>query len=97
MSELNSAVATLYAGTEIAIIGMAGKFPGAKDINEFWDNLCNSKEAVTWFEKTEDTRFENDDNFIPAAFLVDDVDAFDAKFFSISAREADITDPLHGL
>lgn len=51
MSEFNSAVATLYAGTEIAIIGMAGKFPGAKDINEFWDNLCNSKEAVTWFEK----------------------------------------------
>jgi amino acid adenylation domain-containing protein len=97
MSEFNSAVATLYAGTEIAIIGMAGKFPGAKDINEFWDNLCNSKEAVTWFEKTEDTRFENDDNFIPAAFLVDDVDAFDAKFFSISAREADITDPQQRL
>ena len=37
MSELNSTAATFYSGTEVAIIGMAGRFPGAKDVNEFWE------------------------------------------------------------
>lgn len=35
MSELNSTAATFYSGAEVAIIGMAGRFPGAKDVNEF--------------------------------------------------------------
>jgi acyl transferase domain-containing protein len=40
-------------GLEIAVIGMAGKFPGAKDIDEFWENLKNGVESVTVFSDEE--------------------------------------------
>ncbi|WP_088907633.1 beta-ketoacyl synthase N-terminal-like domain-containing protein [Brevibacillus formosus] len=36
-------------GLEIAIIGMAGRFPGAQDIEGFWSNLVNGKETITFF------------------------------------------------
>ena len=38
---------------EVAIIGMAGRFPGAKNVSEFWQNLCAGVESVRFFEEEE--------------------------------------------
>ena len=38
-------------GTDIAIIGMAGRFPGAPDVDAFWQNLCNGVESVRFFNR----------------------------------------------
>nr|AAN87184.1 unknown [Bacillus cereus] len=40
-------------GLEIAIIGMAGKFPGANEINQFWDNLKNGVDSISTFTEDE--------------------------------------------
>ena len=41
------------AGLEIAVIGMAGRFPGARDIDQFWENLKNKEESITFFSDKE--------------------------------------------
>ena len=40
-------------GLEIAVIGISGKFPGAKDITQYWNNLINAKESITFFSREE--------------------------------------------
>ena len=42
-----------YDGTEIAIISMAGCFPGADNLIEYWKNLCKGKESITFFSDDE--------------------------------------------
>jgi acyl transferase domain-containing protein len=46
----NSKVLENLSGSEIAIIGMAGRFPGARDIEAFWNNLRDGVESVTFFK-----------------------------------------------
>ena len=84
----------------IAIIGMAGRFPGAQDITTFWRNLCNGVESVTFFtdDQLEDgaepsTRASA--SYIKARPVLPDVDQFDAGFFDMRDREAALTDPQH--
>ena len=85
----------------IAIIGMAGKFPGAKNIDEYWRNLTNGVESVKRFTDDELRRAgiskETLDNpqYIKAKAILDEVDMFDADFFDINPREAEIMDPQH--
>ncbi|MCP4155419.1 MAG: hypothetical protein GY757_47285, partial [bacterium] len=52
MSKLDNDSDSL-TGLEIAVIGMAGRFPGARNIHEFWDNLKNGKEGITFFSTAE--------------------------------------------
>ncbi len=78
----------------IAIIGMAGIFPQAKNLNEYWDNLINGVESITQFKK-ENLSTKND--FICASAILDDIDCFDANFFNYSAYEAEILDPQQRL
>ncbi|WP_367865339.1 amino acid adenylation domain-containing protein [Pedobacter sp. WC2423] len=86
-------------GVAIAIIGMAGKFPGAKDISEFWDNLSNSIESITSFSDQELTEsgiqsdILRDPNYVKANAFVKDKEFFDAGFFGYSAAEASLMDP----
>ncbi|MHA1231809.1 MAG: type I polyketide synthase [Candidatus Helarchaeota archaeon] len=82
----------------VAIIGMACRFPGADNINELWQNLCKSKESITFFNDDEldnsiSTEIRKNSNYIKAKGLIKDADKFDAAFFKINPREAAIMDP----
>jgi acyl transferase domain-containing protein len=88
-------------GNEIAIIGMSGVFPGARDTNTFWENLRNGVESIKFFSEEELLNLGvapdvlADPNYVKAASFLDDPEAFDAAFFGVSHREAEITDPQH--
>lgn len=83
----------------IAIIGMAGRFPGAKSLDEFWDNLCNGVESVSFFTDEElhargvGPEVTSAPGFVNVGSVLDDVDMFDASFFKYSARDAELMDP----
>jgi amino acid adenylation domain-containing protein len=84
--------------TDIAIIGMAGRFPGARDIGELWRNLCAGRESIRFFtvEELEDDESRaqaQQPNYVRARAIMDDVDKFDASFFGIYPREAELIDP----
>ena len=90
-------------GFEIAIIGMSGRFPGASDLDDFWNNLRDGKESISTFNPDEildsgiDPLILNHPNYVKAGSILDDVDLFDAAFFKFSPREARIMDPQHRL
>ncbi len=86
----------------IAIVGMAGRFPGAENVDKFWNNLQQGKDAVRFFSTDELEPFVprailDAPNFLKAGYVLDDVDMFDADFFGISQREAGYMDPQHRL
>ncbi|MDK2599329.1 beta-ketoacyl synthase N-terminal-like domain-containing protein [Bacillus stercoris] len=86
-------------GAEIAVIGMAGRFPGAKNVQEFWSNLKNAKETISFFTDEElreegvNEELLNDPRFVKAKGIVEDVDLFDAGFFDYTPKEAAMMDP----
>ena len=82
----------------IAIIGMAGRYPGARDIEEFWRNICGGRDTISHFERDalEDFVAAEDRGspaYVPARSVLDGVDRFDAAFFGMKPREAELTDP----
>ncbi len=87
----------------IAIIGMAGRFPGAADLHDFWQNLRDGVESITRFSEDElrrsgvDPALLRDPNYVPARGTLGDADLFDAAFFGINPREAEVLDPQHRL
>lgn len=89
------------AAREVAIIGMAGRFPGASSIEQFWRNLIEGRECVRRFQKEEllqaGTPIEDLQNpaYVPARAVLDSPDLFDADFFGFTPREAEMTDPQH--
>jgi acyl transferase domain-containing protein/acetyltransferase-like isoleucine patch superfamily enzyme len=86
---------------EIAIIGMAGRFPGADNINQFWQNLRNGKESISRF--TDEELLSRGvapeqlakPNYVKAGCLLSNIDMFDAAFFGYSAGDATTMDPQH--
>lgn len=94
-------IAVLESGKTkpIAIIGMAGRFPGAKNINEFFDNILKGVESITFFSDTEllesgitEDEF-NKPNYVKAKGVMQDFDYFDASFFGMNPKKAEMTDP----
>ncbi|MDQ7808728.1 SDR family NAD(P)-dependent oxidoreductase [Amycolatopsis sp. A133] len=87
----------------IAIVGMAGRFPGAGTVDEFWRNLCDGVESITFFSPDEliaagvDPAQVRDPAYVPARPVLDDVTGFDAAFFGLSPRMAALTDPQQRL
>jgi acyl transferase domain-containing protein len=90
-------------GLEIAIVGMAGRFPGAGSVAELWHHLQAGREGITRFTDAELAAAG-----VPAAELahpayvkargaLEGADHFDAAFFGISPREAEVMDPQHRL
>ncbi|HEX2685662.1 MAG TPA: amino acid adenylation domain-containing protein, partial [Kofleriaceae bacterium] len=82
----------------IAIIGMAGRFPGAGDVEAFWANLCAGKESIRWFRPDEldpsiPAAHRADPSYVAARGVIDGVELFDAGFFGISPLEAQLMDP----
>jgi amino acid adenylation domain-containing protein len=87
----------------IAIVGMAGRFPGAESIAEFWRNLAAGVESVSFFSDEElraagvdPAELENPD-YVKARGLLTDPELFDAAFFGISHRDAALMDPQQRL
>ncbi|MGA3025704.1 MAG: amino acid adenylation domain-containing protein [Bryobacteraceae bacterium] len=79
---------------DIAIVGMAGRFPGAKNVREFWENLKNGVESITRFSDDE-AEARKGPGTVKARSILDDVDKFDASFFGILPKEAELMDPQH--
>lgn len=90
-------------GLEIAIIGLAGRFPGARDVDELWRNLRDGVESVTRFddetlrERGVDEALLADPAYVKAGIELDGVDQFDAGFFGYSPRDAERLDPQQRL
>lgn len=89
---------------DIAIIGMSGRFPGARDLRAFWHNLQGGVDSIGHFSEEEliaSGLFPIDvirhPDFIAAKGVLEDADMFDAAFFGISPREAELMDPQHRL
>ncbi|MBE9216663.1 type I polyketide synthase, partial [Plectonema cf. radiosum LEGE 06105] len=85
----------------VAIVGMAGRFPGANNIDEFWQNLCNGVNSIQFLSDEEllnagvDVDVLNRPNYVKAYSSFPDFDGFDAGFFGYSPREAEVIDPQH--
>ncbi|RDS83646.1 amino acid adenylation domain-containing protein [Dyella monticola] len=82
----------------VAIIAMAGRFPGANNVEMFWDNLCAGRESITFFAADEldasiPEEQRKDPAYVAARGVIDGVENFDAAFFGISPREAELMDP----
>jgi acyl transferase domain-containing protein len=83
----------------IALIGMAGRFPSAASIEEFWQNLANGVDSVRRIADGELTDLGIDRNYLDSALcsragaLIDHADAFDPNFFGYSPGEAEVMDP----
>ncbi len=85
------------AGT-IAIIGMAGRFPGAPTVRQFWDNICNNVASIEQIAEADlEDAFNPEEraapDFVRARGILDDIDLFDAGFFGMHAAEAKLIDP----
>ncbi len=82
----------------IAIVGMAGRLPGAPDVATYWSNLCAGVESVRPSSEAElraagvDT---SEPGFVNAGAAMDGIEQFDADFFGMNRREAEVTDPQH--
>ena len=78
---------------------MAGRFPGARDIDQFWANLRGGVESITALSDDEllqsgaDREWLDRPDFVKSAPVLEDFDKFDPKFFKISRREAEMMDP----
>ncbi len=87
----------------VAIIGMAGKFPGAGNVEKFWDNLRDGIESIVTFTDEQlraggvDETLRRLPGFVPRGCPLDDVENFDAQFFGVSARDAQVIDPQQRL
>ena len=88
---------------DIAIVGMAGRFPGAPTLEEFWRNLAAGVESITRVSDREildagvpPALLENP-AYVKAAPVLDDPGAFDAGFFGLAPMEARTMDPQHRL
>jgi acyl transferase domain-containing protein len=90
-------------GLEIAVVGMAGRFPGAPGVDALWANLRAGVESIRRFTDEElaaagvPESLRADPAFVPARGALAEVDRFDAAFFGMTPREAEVTDPQQRL
>lgn len=83
---------------EFAVIGMACRLPGANNVEQFWQNLLDGKESITFFGQQNlsseiPASTWSAPNYVAAKGVLEDADKFDAQFFSVSPLEASLTDP----
>ncbi len=95
---LKSAKRMAVADQPIAIVGMAGSFPGSSSVDELWQTLLAADDRITQFSSDEldpslDKATTQQSNYVAARGQMPDIDAFDAAFFGITPRNAEIMDP----
>ncbi len=105
ITDIQSAKSTISANVEqsknIAIIGMAARFPGAKNLDEFWNNLVEAKDISSVFSPDElqasgiDPKEFKDPDYVPKGIFLEDAACFDAAFFGYLPKEAALMDPQH--
>src|SRR5215204_5826962 len=97
----NSVPPDEHASSEIAIVGMAGRFPMAPNLDEFWQKLRDGRELITFFTDEELLASSvapavlNNPNYVKAASVLEDVELLDGPFFGINPKEAALMDPQH--
>ncbi len=95
----NSNHAITPSAQEIAIIGMAGRFPAARNLEQFWENLQAGRECVSFFSAEEllplgfAQELLDNPEFVAAKAIIDDASAFDPDFFNYHRRDALLMDP----
>lgn len=88
---------------DIAIVGMSGRFPKARTIHEYWENLKNGRECMTRLDNEQlirsgvDPELLTDPDYVKISPILDDYDKFDAQFFDYTPREASMIDPQQRL
>lgn len=87
-----------HSGSDIAVIGMSGRFPGASNINELWDVLKNGKETTSFFSDEEldptiPVSVRENPNYVKARGVLEQAETFDAPFFGMNSRMAELMDP----
>lgn len=90
---------------DIAIVGLSGRYPGANDLHAFWQNLSSGCDSISEIplSRWDHGRYFHPDRTLKGAVyskwggFIDGVDQFDARFFNISAREAELIDPQERL
>ncbi|HEX7185753.1 MAG TPA: amino acid adenylation domain-containing protein [Thermoanaerobaculia bacterium] len=86
---------------DIAVIGMSGRFPGARSVDELWRNLVEGVESISRFTDEEllasgvPRSLVDNPDYVKAKGILGGVDLFDASFFGLSPRGAELTDPQH--
>ena len=92
-----------YNNSEIAIIAIAGRFPGAKDIESFWQNIHDGVESISRFTHEEllesgvSLNLLSNSNYVKVSPVLSDIEFLDANFFTYSAKEAELIDPQQRL
>nr|WP_321223482.1 polyketide synthase [uncultured Psychroserpens sp.] len=99
---INNTKKNANASQDVAIIGMAGRFPGADSIQELWDVLKNGKETISFFKPEEldpsiSQTHKTDPLYVSARGVVPSVKTFDAAFFGINPKVAEAMDPQQRL
>lgn len=81
----------------IAVIGMAGRFPGASDVERYWQNLLGGVQSITHAAAVHGSPDQEDvvPRFVPSVAKVSDIELFDAEYFRIPPAEAVLIDPQH--
>jgi probable biosynthetic protein (TIGR04098 family) len=103
--QVNIVDARIPVQSDVAIIGMSCRFPGAENIVEFWENLKQGVDSITEIdpEQWQDSDWYNNDpkqqktSYSKWGGFIKDKDKFDPLFFGISPREAELMDPQHRL
>ncbi len=90
-------------GHDIALVAMTGRFPGARNVEELWENLRQGVESISFLDEEEliaagvDAELVRGPRYVKAASAIDGIDLFDAQLFGYSPREAEVMDPQHRL
>jgi amino acid adenylation domain-containing protein len=86
------------ANDAVALVGTAGRFPGAADVEQFWDNLVAGRDTISFFDDATldagvSEALRSDPAYVRARGVIDGIENFDAAFFGIGPKEAQLMDP----
>jgi acyl transferase domain-containing protein/acyl carrier protein len=96
-------MSTEMSNLDVAVIGLAGRFPGARNLDEYWQNLREGVESISFFSDEElvssgvDPATLSEPAYVKAGGILEDIELFDASFFGFTPMEAETMDPQHRL